>query len=218
MIRHSMLFAAALLTCASAAQAGEVYAGIGLPGAMVGYAHSLSPSITVRGDFATLGSRNDTKTEDGINYAAKLKTHRVGVFGDWFFAGGFRLTGGVTFNNYQIDMSARPDGSGQITIGGSTFTPAADDRFDVQVKFPKTTPYLGIGYGHHQTERGFGFVFDLGASIGKAKVTESHSGTNLGNPAVVSQADIDRELAELRDGVGKVKAIPQLSIGFNYRF
>lgn len=32
------------------------------------------------------------------------------------------------------------------------------------------------------------------------------------------QANLDKELAELRDGVGKVRAIPQLSVAIGYSF
>jgi hypothetical protein len=84
----------------------------------------------------------------------------------------------------------------------------------VKIEFPKTTPYIGLGYGH-QLSTGWGFVFDLGASIGKAKVTESHSGNNF---SLIPQSDIDAEMAEIRDGAGKIKAIPMIAIGFNYRF
>ena len=216
------LFALAALTLASClattrAHAGEVYTGIGTHGVMLGYAHALSPDFAVRGDFATLGSRERNERDEGVDYEGKLTYNRAGVFGDWFpFSSGFRFTGGITFNNMKLDLVAKGNGT-PMTIGNRTFVSASDDRLNVKVEFPKTTPYLGLGYGH-QPSSGWGFVFDLGASIGKARVTETHSGTNLGNSAVVSQADIDAELAELRDGVGKVKAIPMLAIGFNYRF
>jgi hypothetical protein len=202
---------------ATGAQAGEVYTGIGTHGVMLGYAHALSPNFTVRGDFGTLGSRERTEREEGVDYQGKLTYNRAGVFGDWFpFGNGFRFTGGITFNNMKLDLLAQGNGS-TMTIGNRTFVSSSDDRLNVKIEFPKTTPFLGIGYGH-QLSSGWGFVFDLGASIGKARVSETHSGTNLGNPAVVSQADIDAELAELRDGAGKVKAIPMIAIGFNYRF
>jgi hypothetical protein len=168
-------------------------------------------------DAGTLGTHQANEREEGIDYAVTLKTSRAGVFGDWFpFEGGFRLTGGVTFNNLKFDMLAQGNGS-PITVGGVTFNSAPDDRLNVKVEFPKTTPYLGIGWGH-QMGSGWGFAFDFGASFGKAKVTETHSGTNFGNTAVITQADIDRELVELRDGVGKIKAWPLLSIGLNYQF
>lgn len=219
-MKHTLITLATLTLAsglATGAHAGEVYTGIGTHGVMLGYAHALSPDFTVRGDFGTLGSREKQQTEEGVDYTGKLTYNRAGLFGDWFpFSGGFRVTGGVTFNNMKLDLLAKGNGT-QMTIGNKTFVSATDDRLNVLVAFPKTTPYLGFGWGH-QLSTGWGFVFDLGASIGKAKASETHSGTNLGNPALVSQADIDAELAEIRDGAGKIKAIPMLAIGFNYRF
>lgn len=91
----------------------------------------------------------------------------------------------------------------------------AGDRFDVKIKFPSATPYVGLGYGHHAV-KGLGFHADFGVSIGRTKLTATATGPTLST--AVSQADIDAELAELRDGVGKVRVLPQLSIGLNYRF
>jgi hypothetical protein len=215
-MKHTLM-ALAALTLTAGAQAQEVYTGIGTHGVMLGYAHALSPDFTLRGDFGTLGSRNRSERDEGIDYEGKLTYNRVGLFGDWFaFGNGFRFTGGVTFNNMKLDLVAKGNGT-QMTVGNNTFVSSTDDRLNVKIEFPKTTPYLGIGYGH-QLSTGWGFVFDLGASIGKAKVSETHSGTNLGNTSIVSQADIDAELAEVRDDAGKIKAIPLIAIGFNYRF
>lgn len=207
----------ALCAASAGAQAGEIYGGIGLPGVMLGYAQPLNDKVTLRADVATLGSHDKKTTEEGIDYAGKIKAHRVGLFADWFaLGGGFRLTGGVTFNDIGADLTA--SGTGQpIAIGNHPpVVMGPDDRFDVRIKFPKTTPYLGIGWGHQPAGKGLGFVFDLGASIGKAKVTGEAS-PSLRNKGV-TQADIDEELRELRDGVGKIKAIPQISVGLNYRF
>lgn len=212
---HSTAAAIAALCLSCAAQAGEVYTGVGTHGLMLGYAQPVAPHVTLRADYASAGSRTRQEREEGIDYDAKLTYNRIGLFADAFpFApGGFRFTGGVTFNNMKVDMDGRGNG-GTINIGGTDYVMTANDRFNVKVEFPKTTPYVGIGYGH-QLSSGWGFVFDLGASIGKAKVTETHSGPNL---SMADQADIDRELAEIRDGAGKVKAIPLIAIGFNYRF
>ncbi|WKB51071.1 hypothetical protein [Eleftheria terrae] len=219
-MKPAVLRCAALLACgglAAVSHAGEVYTGIGLPGLMVGYAQPLNDRVTVRADFATLGSRSKDGREEGIEYDGKIKFSRVGLFADWFpFQNGFRFTGGVTFNRMRADLEGRPEG-GTITIGDTTYVASPDDRFDVRIKFPSTTPYLGIGWGHMpRAAGGWGFAFDLGASIGKAKVRGRASGPLLSQ--TVSQEDIDRELEELRDGVGKLKAMPQLSVGANYRF
>lgn len=217
MMKTNTLATAAALCMVGAgmAQAGEIYTGIGTHGLMLGYAQPIAPHLTLRADVASAGRHQRRETEEGIDYDTQIDYSRAGLFADLFpfSPGGFRFTGGLTFNNIKADLNGRGNG-GTINIGGTNYTMTANDRFNVKIEFPKTTPYLGIGYGH-QLSSGWGFVFDLGASIGKAKVTETHSGPNLG---AASQSDVDRELAEIRDGAGKVKAIPLIAIGFNYRF
>lgn len=208
-----VLWFAACVAASAAAQAGQVYGGLGLPGVMAGYAQPFG-GVTLRGDLATLQVPDQTVNEEGIDYSTNAKLNRLGLFADWFALGGWRLTGGITFNQMNLDLQARGNG-GVINIGGTNYTTSADDRLDVKIEFPKTTPYLGLGYGHQAGSAGFGFVFDLGASIGRAKLNATASGPNLGQ---ASQADIDRELEELRNGVGKVQFFPQLSLGLTYRF
>ncbi|TDM05845.1 MAG: hypothetical protein C4K60_14195 [Ideonella sp. MAG2] len=196
------------------AHAVEPYAAIGAPGVMLGLAHPVSDTLTLRADLATIGTRDKTGTEQGIKYQGDYKSNRTGLFADWFVAGGFRLTGGVTFNDTKFNLTALGDGS-PIKIGNTSYTTTTADRFVANIKFPSTSPYIGIGWGHKMGNTGWGFVADLGASIGKATVTTRVEGPLLNQ---VSQADIDRETQELRDGVGKVRALPQLSVGVSYQF
>ena len=197
------------------AQAGEVYVGLGLPGVGLGYAQPLNPSFTVRGDFFTLGKRDLTETESGIRYTGNYRLQRGALLADWFpFEGSFRLTGGAAFNTYKMTLDASGAG-GTLTIGDRTYTTTAADGLTVQVKFPKTTPYIGIGWGH-QVGSGLRFSADVGAAIGRATVSAVARGQLAAQPDI--QSNIDKELVELRDGVGKVKAIPQLSLGIGYSF
>ena len=200
--------AAALLS--GLAQAGEVYGGGGFPGVMLGYAQQLDRHFAVRGDVATVGRLEVRRTEEGVAYSGKLQAQRIGAFADWFaLNGGFRLTGGVTFNTYKMALSARSPSA--VTIGGSTYSGTS---LDVTIKFPETTPYLGIGYGHH-AGKGWGFVWDVGASIGKAKVTANA----VGFPDNAQfRADLDRELEQLRQGVGKERLMPQATMALSYKF
>jgi hypothetical protein len=215
MIQRLAAFAAIIVAALLPdAHAGEVYTNIGFPGLMLGYAEPLNANFTLRGDLATLGSRSREYTEEGINYNGKLKATRGALFGDWYpFSGTFRFTAGVTSNNYQLDLVATGAG-GTLTIGNTTYTTTPDDRFEAKIKFPKATPYLGLGWGH-QVGSGFRFSADIGAMLGKAKLTTALSGPNANQ---VSQADIDAETAELRDGVAKVRWLPQITIGFGYSF
>ena len=215
MFHHALLpLSTALVLSAGAAQAGEMYTKIGVPGVMLGYAQPLGPLFGLRVDYATLGERNDRRSEDGINYDAKLKANRAALLADWFpFAGSFRLTGGITSNQYKLDLLATGAG-GSLTIGNTTHTTTAADQFRVQVKFPSSTPYVGLGWGHNSGS-GLRFSLDLGAKIGRGTVSYALSGP-LAQQA--TQADIDAELAELREGVGKIRAVPQLTLGLGYSF
>lgn len=192
-----------------------VYTQLGLLGVGLGYAHAVNQHVTVRADVLTAGSLSRNETEEGVDYRAKLKLGRVGLFADYFpFGGGFRLTGGATFNQNRIDLKSRFDGVNSVTIGDETVTPAADDFFNVDIKFPKVTPYVGIGWGHQATTKGWGVVADMGVSLGRAKL---RANTNLvGNG--ITQDDVDRELKDLREGVGKIRFWPQLTVGASYRF
>ncbi|HEU4623109.1 MAG TPA: hypothetical protein VFS42_12875 [Burkholderiaceae bacterium] len=211
------LWAAALALAASSAHANEVYAGLGVPGLQLGYSQAVMNQVSVRGELATSGRYTKDTTQEGIDYSGQFKYDRAAVFADWFVAGnGFRVTGGLTFNRLRVELEGRGNG-GSIDIGSTTYTTTADDRFNVDVKYPTVMPYLGIGWGHHETAgKGFSFVADLGVSFGKPKVTGSVSGPQLSG--VVTQADIDRELAEVRNKADDYKVVPQITVGVSYRF
>ena len=217
--RSGRRFAAVLALAATGllpqAQAGEVYANVGLPGIGLGYAHPIDSRFTVRADFMTLGSRSKSTTEEGIRYDGRYKLQRLAVLGDWFpFGGSFRLTGGLSSNQYKVTLDATGE-NGSLTIGDRTYTTTAADGLKVEVKFPSVTPYLGIGWGH-QSASGWRFGADIGALVGRAKVDATVRGALASEPDI--QANLDKELAELRDGAGKVRAIPQLSVAIGYSF
>lgn len=209
------LLAASIATLSQGvAQAGELYTKVGLPGVMLGYAHPLNSNFGLRVDYATIGERTDQRTEDGIAYNASLKLNRAALLADWFpLSGSFRFTAGITSNQYRLDLNASGAG-GSLTIGNTTYATTAADQLKVQVRYPSSTPYLGFGWGH-QASSGLRFSMDVGAMIGKATVGYTLSGPLAQN---VSQADIDTELAELRSGVGKVRAVPQITLGLGYSF
>jgi hypothetical protein len=197
------------------AMAGEIYVPIGIPGIGVGYAHPVNEYLAVRADFMTLGRRSKATEESGISYQGNIQVARAALLVDAFpFSGTFRVTGGLVANNYKLELDASGAG-GSLTIGSRTYATTAGDGINVQVKFPSTTPYLGIGWGH-QTGSGWRFSADLGAAIGTASVTAKARGQLAGQADI--QSNLDKELVDLRDGVGKVRAIPQISFGIGYSF
>ncbi|HEY9065938.1 MAG TPA: hypothetical protein VIO33_13225, partial [Burkholderiaceae bacterium] len=91
------------------------------------------------------------------------------------------------------------------------------DRIDVQVRFPRATPYVGIGWGRQAVgDAGWEFSFDLGASLGRFTVAGQARGPVLSSP--MAQEDFQRELADIRDKADRYRLVPQLTIGLGYRF
>ncbi len=204
-----------MTTCLTTlANAGEVYGALGVPGLTLGYAHPVNPSLGLRGEASTLGTRRYAQTEDGITYNGKLRGNRASLLADWFVAeGGFRITGGVAYNDYAFML----DGSGSagaIAVGNTIYTTTVNDGLLIEVVFPKTMPYLGIGWGHHAAS-GWRFGADLGAYFGKGKLTATPRGL-LAMPA--AQNDVNLELDQLRQSVGKAKFLPQLGLHLGYSF
>jgi len=219
--RPRLGLAASLITLATAAACGSahamgVYAGIGLPGLTLGLAVPATENITVRADYTSVGNRTATRVESGITYDARLKAERLGVFADWYpFGGRFRLTAGATSNDVNARLAATGVGK-VVTIGSNSYTLQANDRFDATIGFPRSTPYLGIGWGHRGGPTGLGFHADIGAAIGRATVATSVSGNLALAPTIA--ADVAAEEAQLRENVRKIRFIPQISMGVDYRF
>ena len=203
-----------LCLIAGPSHAGELYTQAGLPGLMVGWAQPLNSQFGLRVDVATIGERSDRRIEEGISYESKLKLNRTALLADWFpFSGSFRFTGGVTANEYKLDLLATGAG-GTIRVGNTSYTTTSADQLLVRGRYPSSTPYLGFGWGH-QASTGLRFSMDVGAMFGRPTVSATVSGPWAQR---VSQADIDAELTELRSGMAKVRAVPQLSLGLGYSF
>jgi hypothetical protein len=125
----------------------------------------------------------------GAARAGELRV-KGGLPGDWFVPGG------------------------SFTVGNTRYVTSPADRFKVTVKLPSSMPYVGIGWGH-QGNSGLRLSLDMGAQPGK--VTLAHALTGPWGSRV-AQADIDAELSELRVGIGKVRLVPQLTVGLGYSF
>ena len=216
--------AAALLTAFSAqAQFGgpaqDVYLGGGFPGlATVGYARPMSSSVGLRAEYGGWSTISRDDKTGGATATATLKLNHGGLFADWFpFQNGFRLVGGVTFNDISLDLTAKLTAGDTLSVGDKTnIAVTANDSYGVKLAFPSTTPYIGIGYGHQLSkDRGIGFYADAGLMVG---TFTSQINTTLQAKGLVTQADIDKENQSLRDSLSSIGAVPSISLGLVYRY
>jgi hypothetical protein len=219
----ALALATLAVTASTSACAVEAYVATGFPYALVGIAQPLGPKFAVRADVGAIARRGYTGSTSDDDFKGDIDYHRAALVGDWFVAGnGFRLTGGATFNQAKATMRASAR-NGQISIGGVDYNaPSSTYYVQSDLSFPKVTPYIGLGWGHHDApDAGLSFNVDLGASIGTAKATPLAASPALASELSLSsagQADLANENRQFQDTVAKFKAIPQLTFGVGYRF
>ena len=215
MKKHLICVAAlAALGLGTSAQAQDLYGGLGLPGLYtLGYAHPVANSWGLRGEYASGLSWTGSGTDNGVNYNASLKSSRAGLFADWFpFNGGFRFVGGITANDMKLDVNAQ--GTGTATINNKPVN-MAGHYFNMNLKYPTATPYLGIGYGHQVAAKGLGFYADLGVVFGSFSADVS---TDLVGQSGITQADVDAQKQQMNDSLAGLKYLPSFSAGMVYRY
>jgi hypothetical protein len=207
------LVTATWMAAGAQAQADAFHSTEATLGAPAAYAKSLSSALMLRADLASLPGIGRESIDEGVSYTGHIKSDRGALFMDWHFAGSLRLTGGMTFKRTRVDL--RAGGNGGVSMAGEVpYMTAANDRLDVAIRSPNTMPYLGVGYGQYGAT-GSSVQFDIGGSIGRTSLGETPGGPQLG---IASQALLDQELAQLRDGVGRVRFMPQVSLGMNLKF
>jgi hypothetical protein len=184
-----------------------VYTQLGTNGLGIGYARSVAQDWAVRGQYNALPktsfSENVGDFGAGSNLTADIAWSSVQLLGDWYPSdGGFRVSGGVVFNNNKITLA------GTGTVGN-----APNQTVNAEIKMSDgIAPYVGIGYSTRPKDaKGFGFIFDLGAMFQNPKSTLTASGG-------ATQADIDAQNAKVQDAIDKFKVMPVLGLGVSYAF
>ncbi|MDE2418915.1 MAG: hypothetical protein KGN32_14020 [Burkholderiales bacterium] len=189
---------------ALAGDMGTVYTQLGTNGLGLGYARSVSQDWAVRGQYNTLnlsytGDLSDTTSSGSADL--KIKFDSVQLLGDWYPGdGGFRVSGGVVFNNNKITVN-----------GTGTVNNVPNQTINAEIKMSDgIAPYVGIGYSTRPKDaKGFGFTYDLGMMFQNPKASLTSS---------ASASDTAAQLAKMQDAVDKLKVMPAFSIGFSYSF
>lgn len=211
LIRNSLI-AFGLTLAATTASAGQFYAGGGSSGVHAGYGQKLSSRWALRGELAGgLSLRKDGRRE-GLDYSGRYTSQRLGGFVDYYpFDGRFRLTGGLTLNHGRAVLDGRGT---QGTVNGKPVN-LRNETFQVRLDYPRATPYLGIGWATAPEHAGLGFFADVGVLVGRFR---TDADTTLVGKFGVTQADVDAELARLRQSVNKLAVMPSVSLGITYGF
>lgn len=218
-----VLLGAALSISAPATGAGVgIAAEAGTTGAGLRLTVPLSERLHTRIGFGALGISKSRNVDD-VEYDAKLKLKTADLLFDFYpmAQGSFRLTAGLAYNGNEVDVRAEPDSNAQYTFGNNTYAAALAGTVDGNVRWKRSAPYVGLGWGNAADHRkGWGFTSDFGVLFqGSARTSLTNRDCQLG-PALCAQlaGDLAEENAELRDKADDFKFFPVLRVGITYRF
>jgi hypothetical protein len=205
-LRLASLVLVAAPLAAQAGDAGTVYTQLGINGLGLGYAASVSPDWAVRGQFNWLPKQSYTGNVgdfgSGANLTIDLNWSSVQLVGDWYpSSGGFRLSGGLVFNDNKITVV------GTGNVNGTPGTVNGEIKMSQDV-----APYVGLGYSiRPRAAKGLGFNIDAGVMFQNPKASLSATG----GP---SAADIEAQRIKMQEAIDQLKIMPVLAVGVSYSF
>ena len=180
---------------------------------------------------ARFGANGFNYTDNGrkaghLEYDATAKLRTGTALLDWHPGGyGFRLSGGVIYNDTHIDGTSVVPASGNYDIGGIPVPVSLVGTLSGRIDFDRLVPYVGLGWGNAVgPDRKVGFFVDAGAMFqGKGKVTLTPNipaGSPLNNPTARAALDIllRQEERDVEKDVADYTVYPVVAIGVTYRF
>ncbi len=193
---------------------------IGTPGIGLELESHVTERFGIRG-LVNGGSVSYDYDESGIRYDGRLRFGTGFLLADWHpYATGFRLSGGLAYNNQRFAGTARP-GGGTININGTHYSAAQVGQLDGRVNFSRASPYLGVGWGL-APRAGSRLYFSADLGVMYQRPSASLTGTcGSALPASVCaqlQGDIRAEEVEFRDAADDLRFYPVISVGFGLRF
>ncbi|MEO5799859.1 MAG: hypothetical protein ABIZ70_11060 [Gemmatimonadales bacterium] len=178
----------------------------------------LIPHVGVRLGANTYSLTKNVDQSD-VTFDAKLKMKALTALIDLYPAGrgSFHLTGGLITNPVEITAVGQPNANGSYKINGRDYTAAQVGTLTGTGKWPKTSPYAGLGFGTPaNSHKGIKFIFDLGAAVSKSTIALTATG---GANSAQLQSDINAQVAKTQKDIDKyAKVYPVLSFGLAFRF
>ena len=162
------------------------------------------------------GSYSRNLHKEDIAYIGKLKFNNVGGLVDLYpRSGAFRISAGVFSNSNRIDL--RSNDPGTVTINGIAYPVVLIGSITGDVKFNKTSPYVGIGWGVSPGRR-WGVTFDAGTLFQGSPRLSVQPHPLI--PALVPArfyVDLERERAKTETDIKNYRYWPVVSVGLRFK-
>lgn len=197
----------------------SVYTSLGSSGLGVGIATPINATSNMRME-ANVFSLSKDFMESDITYDSKFKGKNLSVLLDWHVVSSMpdlRLTTGLVFNNTKILGSGRTltPGSYRYTFNGNSYAGSANEGVDVEGKFKKVSPYIGVGFVDRSKRSGFSTFGDVGVYYANPKMRIT---LTPGLAAVVAAEDVSAETATIQKHADRLKFYPVVRGGVQYTF
>lgn len=150
-----------------------------------------------------------------INYDATLALDTFYATANFRFPlSPFRFTAGVYSNGNELQMVSAE--TGDVTVGGVTFTQAEIGTLSATTAFSSTAPYVGFGYDFSIAGK-VGMNLDFGVLWqGEPTVAMGADGLLANDPTLLFALETER--LALEDEMSDFKAWPVVSLGFVVNF
>ena len=211
----SLLLAAVWLTAATASAQGL---GGGLRFGTPGIGLTLeSVFVTERFGIRGLvdsGSVAYDYDQTGALYDGQFRLGTGVLLADWHpYASGFRLSGGVLYNNQRFTGTAQS--SGRMNVNGIPYSSVG--LLDGRMAVARATPYLGVGWG--LTPRaGSRLYFSADFGVMYQRPSAMLSGACVPRLSASACSQLHQDETEFREGTDDLRLYPVISLGFGLRF
>ena len=151
---------------------------------------------------------------DTIPYAASARLQSIPVLLNFYpFHGVFRLTGGVVYDENQMDVT----GSGNsYTFNGVSYPAASVGTFSGSIRFRRYAPYLGLGFGDTLNGSGLSAGFDLGVLFQGSPQVTLHASNPTGDPTLAQNVASAQAQANQKAASDKYYPVVGLHLGYTF--
>lgn len=208
---HCLFVAAAWVAVPGWVRAEVLHSGAGLPSSMVFHPKPLSSNSPLRTETEPLPETGRATLDEATFSTHHAKVYHGSWLSGWYTAAQMRLRGGMPLERPPIDLRAGMEPHRPV-FGEVPHAAAQNERIDGALRASNAQPYLGAAFMQSSAS---GVELDIGGAFARASLNDRPGGPSLG---AVSQTALDHELAQLRDGIGRARLLPPVTLGMRLRF
>ena len=186
---------------------------------------SITPNVNAKLGINGLGISRDISLSD-VDYKANLNLFNVSTLIDYlpWKNGGFHLTGGLVFQDNNLEGTGKPKNGVTIRINDKDYNSTTVlTSLKSKASFPNSVaPYIGLGWGNAvKPGKHLGFSANLGVMFaGSPKVSLTPGFGPDATPALQQEinTNIEAERKKQESDLNWLSVYPVFSLGISYQF